>query len=41
MTTAEPNSKNSTAAPAVGIPLDRQVRAPVIEGTKENGKCWK
>lgn len=26
MTTAEPNSKDSTASPAVGIPLDRRVR---------------
>lgn len=27
MTTAEPKSKDSAAVPAVGIPLDRQVRA--------------
>lgn len=28
MTTAERNSEDSAAAPSVGIPLDRQVRAP-------------
>lgn len=31
MTTAEQNSEDSTAAPAVGISLDRQVRAQDAE----------